>query len=867
MVDKMTIKNNKLKRELFGLVLVASAVIALTACGKKDAENDVDHSPVAAKEPSVESKPAEIWPRPESPFEEDVALDELVDNIFLQMSIEEKVGQVIQAEIQSITPEQAKKYHIGSILNGGGSMPYRISNAKQSDWLKMADAFYEASMDKSDGNNAIPIIWGTDAVHGHGNVTGATVFPHNIGLGAANNPELIRQIAEINAREVRATGIEWVFGPTIAVSQNDKWGRGYESYSENPEIVAAYSKAMVLGMQGVPGSEGFLDEKHVLATAKHFLGDGGTEGGDDQGDVKVDERALAEIHGAGYFTALEAGVQSVMASFNSWHGEKVHGNRYLMTEVLKGKLGFEGFVVGDWNGHGQIPGCTNGSCAASIEAGLDMYMVPNDWEALYHNLLEQIKNGEVGIGRLNDAVKRIIRVKLRLGLFNAPKPSERFYAKEKDVLGNAAHRAVARQAVRESLVLLKNKNGLLPLSPSMNILVAGSAADDIGKQSGGWTITWQGVTKENESFPDGTSIYDGINASVQAGGGTAQLSVDGEYKIKPDVAVVVFGENPYAEGMGDVNTIEYQPGSKTDLALLKKLKEEGIPVVSVFISGRPLWVNPELNASDAFVAAWLPGSEGIGVADVLMADSKGNVVNDFKGRLSFSWPKLPTQSVLDSRDENYDPLFAYGSGLTYASGEEGPGTLPEDVEGVAPPQEGDIDFYVGKPIEPWRAFILSKNRRQFLSGGYSVVPEGDVQVRTMDKDLQEDALKFTFEDAELAMLTFEEGAALDLSEIADSGGVLSFELMNIRQPDAKTDLLMICGQDCERSLDVSNLIASLAGKGWQNVQIELECFAKNSQDFKTVQQPFVIRSAGSGELGVANVRFLKDAPEGLTCPN
>lgn len=861
-VSENWMNNNKVLR-CGSWILLISCISLVLSCGKQE-ENNSDQ--VTTSSPQAQQK-AEPWPRPDIPYLYSPEINARVDEIFLKMSLEEKVGQVIQAEIQSITPEQAKKYHIGSILNGGGSMPYRIKNPTQADWLRMADAFYEASMDTSDGKVAIPIIWGTDAVHGHGNVTGATVFPHNIGLGAANNPELIEKIGQATAREVRATGIEWIFAPTIAVAQNDRWGRTYESYSEAPEIVAAYAKAMVLGMQGKPGAEDFLDDQHVIATAKHFLGDGGTEGGDDQGNVLASEEELSSIHAAGYQTALEAGVQTVMASFNSWQGNKVHGSEYLMTDVLKGKLGFEGFIVGDWNGHGQVPGCTNASCSASLAAGLDMYMVPNDWEALYHNLLDQYQNGEYGIARLNDAVKRILRVKVLLGLFDAPKPSERFYGHAETFIGNAGHRAIAQQAVRESLVLLKNEGGILPLSPKLNILVAGSGADDIGKQSGGWTINWQGLTKGNDNFPGGTSIYAGIKEKVETAGGRATLSVEGEYQIKPDVAVVVFGENPYAENIGDINTIEYQPGNKTDLALLQKLKSADIPVVSIFISGRPLWVNPEINASNAFVAAWLPGSEGAGVADVIIAKENGEPEFDFKGRLSFSWPKLPTQEKLNPHDEAYDPLFAYGYGLDYASKQEGPGELAVDVPGVAGALDGDIDFYVGKPIEPWRVFIRNATSRAFLSGSFAELNEGDVKVSTIDKDVQEDALHFTFINTPMASLSIEDGPALNLSHIARSGGALTLDIQNIKQQGAKLELVMNCGFNCERKVSLSNYLASIAENGWQHIEVNLSCFAQEGDTFESMPLPFVLRASGSGEVGIANVRFVLTPDSTSGCPD
>ncbi len=604
----------------------------------------------------------EIWPQVRSPVAKDPEVERRVSAILEGMSVEEKVGQLIQAEILHVTPEDIRDYHLGSVLNGGNGGPGGDEYAPAAEWLKLADTFWAASMDAADGKQAIPILWGLDAVHGHTNVVGATIFPHNIGLGATRNPELVRRIGEVTAREIAVTGQDWDFSPTVAVARDDRWGRAYESYSEDPEIVAAYAGEMVRGLQGDPGTAEFLDPSRVLATAKHFLGDGGTHGGKDQGDNLSSEEELRDVHGAGYVSAFEAGVQTVMASYNSWHGRKLHGYGELLTGVLKGRMGFDGFVVGDWNGHAQVAGCSNDSCAAAINAGVDMFMVPEDWKALYENTLAQARAGEISAARLDDAVRRILRVKVRAGLFERGKPSSRPLAGKFELLGAPEHRAVARQAVRESLVLLKNNAGLLPLAPDQSILVAGDGADDVGKQSGGWTITWQGTGNERSDFPGATSIWEGIRDAVAAGGGTAVLSVDGRWEEKPDVAIVVYGEDPYAEFEGDRQTLDYEPAE--DLELLRRLRGEGIPVVSVFLSGRPLWVNPEINASDAFVAAWLPGSEGAGVADVLLRAADGSVRHDFQGRLSFSWPRLADGAPLNRNDPDYAPLFAYGHGLS-----------------------------------------------------------------------------------------------------------------------------------------------------------------------------------------------------------
>ena len=601
-------------------------------------------------------------------------VDSAVASILASMTTAEKVGQMVQAEISGITPDEVRQWNLGSVLNGGGSWP-NGKNSSIADWVSLADDLYEASTDTSDGGVGIPVIWGTDAVHGHNNVIGATIFPHNIGLGAANNPELMREIGEITALEVAATGIDWVFAPTLAVVRNDTWGRTYEGYSEDPEIVRAYAGEIVKGLQGV-GSNRFGSDK-VVATAKHFVGDGGTQGGVDQGNTVVTESELRNIHAQGYISALGAGAQTVMASYNSWNGSKLHGNQYLLTNVLKQQMGFDGYVIGDWNGHGQVPGCSDSQCAQAIMAGVDMIMVPYAWRSFIQNTITQVNNGTIPMSRIDDAVTRILRVKLRAGFANSIKPSNREHANNTSLIGAPAHRAVARQAVRESLVLLKNSDGILPLQRNSNVLVAGSGANDIGKQSGGWTVTWQGTGNSNSDFPGGTTIYQGIQSVVNSAGGTTRLSTSGNWSgTKPDVAIVVFGESPYAEGQGDLSNIEYQNGIKSDLAMLESLRSQDIPVISIFITGRPLWVNKELNASDAFVAAWLPGSEGAGIADVIFKNASGDINYDFKGKLSFSWPKYTSQIIINRNDEDYDPLFPYGFGLTYQDTD----TLGDDLD-------------------------------------------------------------------------------------------------------------------------------------------------------------------------------------------
>ena len=584
-------------------VLVAVLTLALLGCHGQD------------RPAATAGAASDPWPQVTWPLAADPALEKRITDLMAGMTVEEKVGQLVQGDIASLTPDDVRRYRLGSILAGGNSDPGGRYDASPAEWLALADAFYDASMDTSKGGKAIPLLFGIDAVHGQSNIIGATLFPHNIGLGATRNPELLRQIGGITALETRVTGMEWTFAPTVAVPQDDRWGRSYEGYSESPEVVASYAGAMVEGLQGRVGTPEFLDGRHVIASVKHFLGDGGTTDGKDQGDTRISEPDLVRIHAAGYPPAIAAGAQTAMASFNSVNGEKMHGHRHYLTDVLKGRMNFGGFVVGDWNGHGQVKGCTTTDCPATINAGLDMAMASDSWKGFYETTLAAVKDGRITPQRLDDAVHRILRVKFRLGLFEAGRPSTRAVGGQFALIGAPAHRAVARQAVRESLVLLKNQNGVLPLSPKQRILVAGDGANDVGKQAGGWTLNWQGTGTTRKDFPNADSIYEGIARQARAAGGEAVLAVDGRYAVKPDVAVVVFGEDPYAEFQGDRPTLAYKPGNETDLALLKRLKADGIPVVAVFLSGRPLWVNREINAADAFVAAWLPGSE-IGRAHV-----------------------------------------------------------------------------------------------------------------------------------------------------------------------------------------------------------------------------------------------------------
>ncbi|SDK62343.1 glycoside hydrolase family 3 protein [Microbulbifer yueqingensis] len=845
-------------------LLLCSAILA--GCGERAASTDAKAETQGAETAAQAGGDVSAWPKLEPALPKDPAVEARVDELMAQMSLEEKVGQMIQAEIKYVTPEDVKKYHLGSVLNGGGSYPDNDKFATPQDWLALSEAFFEASMDTSDGGTAIPIIWGSDAVHGHNNIVGATLYPHNIGLGAARDPELIRRIGEATAREVAVTGVDWTFAPTVAVVRDDRWGRTYESYSEDPAVVKAYAEAMVKGLQGEKNDDDFLRGENLVATAKHWIGDGGTMRGIDRGDNQVPEKELAEVHAAGYFGALPAGVQTVMASFNSWNGDRLHGHKHLLTDVLKERLGFDGFVVGDWNGHKFVPGCTVDSCAAAINAGLDMFMVPSDWKELYKNTLAQAQSGEIPMARIDDAVRRILRVKVRAGLFEHQRP----LAGKDGILGSDEHRALAREAVRKSLVLLKNNDQLLPLKPTQNILVAGDGADNLSKQSGGWTISWQGTGNTREDFPGATSIFEGIEAAVEGAGGEALLSEQGEFAAdsfangeKPDVAIVVFGEEPYAEWHGDLSSLEYQLATKKDLALLKKLKSQGIPVVSVFLSGRVLWVNKEMNASDAFVAAWLPGSEGAGVADVLFTDADGNVRYEFTGTLPFSWPEEVHQTVLNPYHKNYEPLFELGYGLQYGQESLVSNELTEDGETYTDGALEDAWMLVSRPRAPWQLQIAEADRAPVVMAGNRAVSGDDenIIVASIDMESQEDARQIQWKGLRGGSVTLAAEKPQDLSRYLKEGAALSFDVRVDSKPEQPVSAAVACGEDCVAELPLQNALQSLETGEWSKLSIDLQCFVDKGADFSQVSNALALSTEGQLSLAVANIKYVPNAAE------
>lgn len=817
-----------------------------------------------AGEPPPAVHPAR-WPAAHWPLPVDAALEARVQGLLERMTVEEKVGQTIQADIGSVTPDDVRTYRLGSVLAGGNSKPGGVRTATAAQWQAAADAFHQASMDTSGGHPAIPVLFGIDAVHGNNNVLGATLFPQNSALGNARDPALIREIAAATAAEVRASGLNWTFAPTLAVPQDDRWGRTYEGYSEDPELVASYARAAVEGLQGVVGTPGFLDDRHVLATAKHYLGDGGTLHGKDQGDNPDDEATLARVHAAGYPPAIDAGVQTVMASFSSWRGQKMTGNRALLTDVLKGRMQFGGFVVGDWDAHGQLPGCSTTSCPQAINAGLDMFMAPDSWRALYASTLAQVRSGAIPMARLDDAVARILRVKFRLGLFEQGAPSSLPLARQAaDVVGSPAHRALARRAVRESLVLLKNARGVLPIDPRRRILVAGRSADDISRQNGGWTLNWQGTGFTKADFPHAHSIWDGIREQVEAAGGHAELALDGRYGAKPDVAIVVFGEDPYAEFQGDIPNLAYRPGDERDLQLLRRLRAEGIAVVSVFLTGRPLWVNREINASDAFVVAWLPGSEGEGVADVLLRDRHGGIAHDFHGKLAYSWPRTAVQTPLNVGQRGYDPQFLYGYGLRYGDkGDLGP--LPEAPGTALAKATPGVYLDRGKPAAglAWRLAGESGGETR-VDTTPAASADGTLRLSALDHRAQEDARRLAWSGP--AQVALAATAPIDI-ERETNGDVMLVGTLDIEALSPQgTALGMSCGQGCGAQLAIGPQLAGLPRRTWLRVGIALKCFRDAGADMRRIERPFEWRSGAGERIAITRVALGTTADRVLACP-
>lgn len=579
-------------------------------------------------------------------------IDKRVQDLLTEMTLEEKIGQMTQVEKNSITAEDTTKYFIGSILSGGGGNPAPNNIVA---WRKMVQEFMQASLET---RLAIPMIYGSDAVHGHSNVVGATIFPHNIGLGASRDVDLVERIASATAKELLASNVHWDFAPAVSVPQDSRWGRFYEGFSEDTALVSELGAAFVRGLQSKMDSG-----EWVLASVKHFVGDGGTEWGSrkaspglsplnwqaasdnykiDQGDIRVDEKTLREVHLAPYKDAIEAGAENIMVSFSSWNGLKMHAHEYLLTTVLKGEWGFKGFIISDWMAVHQLGEDFYQALVVAINAGLDMIMVPYDYKQFINSMLDAIENDDISMERVDDAVARILRVKFMLNLFEKPMSDDSLL----ETVGSEEHRALAREAVQKSLVLLKNDD-TLPLSKDAHIAIAGQAADDIGLACGGWTIDWQGSTG---AITKGTTLLEGLKAHCEV-----QYSAEGDFDIRASVGIVLIGEEPYAEGVGDRADLSI---SEHDRNLIEKMRGQCDKLVLLIYSGRPLIITDIVEQCDAVVAAWLPGSEASTIADVLLGDVP------FTGKLPCTWyasmDQLPLSKLKNSDDK---PLWEFGFGL------------------------------------------------------------------------------------------------------------------------------------------------------------------------------------------------------------
>ncbi len=643
--------------------LLLACLVLLTGCRDQLAET------------SIATPTASASPTPEASAEPDVLEDEglrpylnpnlspaeRAQDLLSQMTLAEKIGQMTLVEKNSINEEEITELGIGALLSGGGGYPPTNTPAG---WLEMVNGYQEYAMET---RLAIPLIYGVDAVHGHNNVKGTVLFPHNIALGATGNAELVQEIGRITAIETAATGIYWNYAPTVAVPQDIRWGRTYEGYSENTELVTALGQAYLTGLQG----DDLTAVDTIIGTAKHFVGDGGTTWGTsttggyeiDQGDAQLDEATLRAVHLPPYFAALDAGARSVMISFSSWNGTKMHEHHYLITDVLKGEMGFSGFVVSDWAGIDQVDSNYYEAVVAAINAGIDMNMVPGKYTIFIDALTAAVENGDVPLERIDDAVRRILTVKFELGLFERPFADETLL----ESVGSEAHRALARQAVRESLVLLDHDGETLPIDPETAVIfVAGEGADDIGLQSGGWSIEWQG--REGNITP-GTTILDAIESTISADtqlnynrfGNFERITDDNGDPVMADVGIVVVGERPYAEGQGDSYNLSL---TEPELNAIERVRARSQKLVVILLSGRPLIITDLLPMADAIIAAWLPGTEGHGVSDVLFGSY------EFSGKLSYTWPRSMEQLPFDFANLPTEgcaaPLFPFGYGLTTA---------------------------------------------------------------------------------------------------------------------------------------------------------------------------------------------------------
>ncbi|PWI34973.1 1,4-beta-D-glucan glucohydrolase [Vibrio albus] len=851
------------------------------------------------------------WPKIHSAIPADPAIEKKVARIVALMTTKEKVGQMIQPNLRDVTPEEVKQYRLGSILNGGGTWPNENKHASAQEWAQKADEFWYATEEAFENRPfRIPFIWATDAVHGHNNVFGATIFPHNIGLGAARDPELIYRIGEVTAREVCATGLDWTFAPTVAAPRNLRWGRTYEGYSEDPEITYQYAAAMVRGLQG--NSQTLRSDQKVISNVKHWVGDGGTDDGVDRGTNQYSEDLLRNIHAMGYFSGLNAGAQVVMSSFNSWadpanydhhpdympegqttYNGKIHGSRYLITDVLKQTMGFDGIVVTDWHGHSEVSKCSDGNATYAINAGNDVLMVPvrEHWIEVYRQTIKDIESGQIPMARIDDAVTRILRVKMRAGLWSKPCPSKRILGGNNALVGADKHREVAREAVRKSLVLLKNNHNILPLANTTKLLLTGSAADNIQKQCGGWNLTWQGDENTWEDFPGSCTLKDALGKEL----GTQNLLFDPDLtsdldvvKDVVDVAIVAFGEAPYSEMMGDIKTwqtLEFSSLKRSyrkDAGKIAQLQAKGIKVVAIFFSGRPLYLNDEISRSDAFVAAFLPGTEGQGITDVIIGDENAQPRYDFRGKLSFSWPNkkrsvavnripphIPGYQLPESEqspDGEHAPLFPYGYGLSYHSltSSQDLNNLPSDD---ASDEAGNsiIELYgVRATIGDYQLSACHLTTHEYFDVSRNNPIQTDwFKTTPYNYQLQQDAVEVEFQEANTALyLHTSDEEADDLSLYLDNDGILSFAVKIIQVPDSPVTLsagidyvAQNSSPETAAAINITKQLQNITPNTWGEISISMAELEQAGVNCRLTDTPFVLYTSGNLHIVIGNIRL------------
>jgi beta-glucosidase len=828
------------------------------------------------------------WPAVSSAYGRNAADEQRIADIVGQMTLEEKLGQMIQPELAELTPEDVRDYKIGSALNGAGIWPDRERHAHPDTWRATVERFAAAAAEAyRDRPFSIPFAWATDAVHGHNNVFGATIFPHNIGLGAAGDPDLVRRIGRATAREIAATGMHWTFAPTVTTPRDRRWGRYYEGYSEDPAIVHAYAREMTRGLQG--NAAEFRSGSGVIATIKHWVADGGTAYGADRGDALCSEDLVRNIHARGFFSGIGAGAQAVMASFSSWvdpanydhtpgretaYNFKVHGSRFLLNDVLKEKVGFDGIVISDWDAHAEVAGCSVGDAGYAIAAGIDVLMVAgrDAWVSVHRTAAEQVRAGVIPMSRIDDAVTRVLRVKLRAGLFDATSETVPV-----DVLGCAEHRALAREAIRKSLVLLKNNDAALPIARTARVLVTGSGADDIRKQAGGWTLSWQGDDVDLDDLPGASTVGMAVREVVGADRATVDPWLEHADPAAHDVAIVVIGEDSYAEMRGTIKpwrTLEYaalKPSYAKDLATLRTLRERGVTVVTVLLTGRPLYVTEEINLSDAFVVGWLPGPDGGGITDVLFAGADGGPAYDFQGRLANSWPRrkdslalnripphipgyvVPPEEVAPTGE--HTPLFGYGYGLTYADAVTTPALPIDDSVDTSPYPAPDGSIEV--PGDAYRFRIGGHNTWSRLD--ISTTEPTDCVIVHADP-LADGGLSLRFK----SLPAFVYAQALDgeprdlRGYVAD--GRLVFDVRVHEQPDGPLYLALHDDYPSQPGLEFNAVLAACPIGEWTTITVPLADLARIGTDFKHVDVAFMWYSADHAHIDVREIRIEGGGP-------